>query len=183
MSEVVQMSNDAEDDGEDWVRTTVTMPESLREAAKRNSEHGEISERVREIFREIAYGEDIAEHERKKKELKEVRQRKDEIRNEISSLQAELEEVERKEMRLEAEVEQSQAEEQQFETIVETLEAELYDGANITEKRRSVHNAAEIKGMEPSEVVEYIKERNPKVPDYAFKPPRETDESWFGLDA
>lgn len=169
-------------DDKNIVRTTVSVPEHLREAAKRNSEHGEISERVRDVLREIAYGENIAEHERKKQELAQTRQKKDELRNKLTEIQAELENVERKERRLEEQIEQSQTTEQEYKTILQTLEAEVRDGANITVQRRSVKNAAEIKGIEPEEVVGELKDRNPEIPEHAFQPPRESDRSWLGTD-
>lgn len=166
---------------DEMVRTTVTMPRHLRDAAKRNTEHGELSEAVRERYREIAYGEEIAKNERKKQELAEVRQEKDRLREQLTEIQAKLENVERKERRLEEQVEESRAIEQEYETILETLEAEVRDGAHITTKRTSVKNAAEIKGCEPEAVVQELKDRNPEIPDCAFKPPRESDEDWFGL--
>jgi len=159
------------------------MPAHLREAAKRNAERGELSKRVRELFREVAYGEDIAENERKKQELAEVREKKDDLREQITTLQAELENVERKERRLEEQIQADQAVEQQFETILETLEAEVRDGANITEQRRSVKNASEIKGVEPSDVIQILKDRNPEIPSHAFLSPAETDETWLGTNA
>jgi DNA repair exonuclease SbcCD ATPase subunit len=85
--------------------------------------------------------------------------------------------------RLEAMVEKTEAQEDQYDDLLESLESELYDGANITESRGKVQEAANMKGIDTAEVILELKERNPDVPDYAFKPPRETDEDWFGRDA
>lgn len=167
---------------DEMVRTTLLVPEHVKEAAKRNTERGEISTELRRTYRKLAFGEAVEREDTERQRLQELREEKDDIRSKIRNLQADLEELEREEARLEERLQNRESREQKYETILETLESELYDGANITVHRSSVKNAADLKEVTPKEVVEEIKERNPAVPDHAFKPPMETNEEWNGID-
>jgi chromosome segregation ATPase len=152
-------------DDED-VRFNVQMPERLRDDAKRNTERGELSEDVRELFRRKAYGlpgtDDNTELERTKAELQEVRDRIDDLRQERRRIDAEIETQESRATRLEERVERLEDETDAFSTVVETLEELLLDGTRIYPERIDDNVDAE-------RVIAELKERNPGVPDAAFR--------------
>jgi len=151
--------------GDDEVRFNVKMRQQLRDDAKRNTERGELSEDVRDLFRRKAYGvagDETSELERKKAELRDVRGRKDELRQERRRINAELESQEDRETRLEEQIAQLEERDDKFSTVVETLETMLLDGARIFPERVD-------DDLDAQRVIDELKERNPDVPDSAFR--------------
>lgn len=169
--------------GDDTVRTTITMPRHLRDAAKENAEHGELSERVRSLYRRIAFGEDVDQHETVKLELERVRSDKDDVRAQIRDLQAELDRLETKEARLEEKLSKHTSRQQKYEGHLESLETLLYDGVHVDEEHPGVEKAANAAQVSPSDVIDDLRERNPQIPDYAYLPINEADRRWNGFTA
>lgn len=89
---------------EDTVKTTVQMPRHLRDAAKEQTDHGELSERVRSLFREIAFGEDVSRREGRKLELERIRDKKSELMEQKRATSRRIAELAEKESRLEDEL-------------------------------------------------------------------------------
>ena len=156
------MSGDKDDD----VRITVQMRRQLREDAKRNTERGELSEEVRDLYRRIAYGTDgtseNSELQKAQAELDDVRDRIDELRKERRKIDAEIESQESRAARLEERISNLEQRDDKFDTVVETLETMLWDGSRIFPER--VDDA-----VDATAVIEELKERNPDVPEYAFQ--------------
>lgn len=153
-------------DRDEEVRFNVKMPQRLRDDAKRNTERGELSEAVRDLFRRRAYGEGAtsgsSELERAKAELRDVRNRIDDLRRERRQIDAEIESQETRETRLEERVSSLEEKSDKFGTVVETLETMLKDGARIFPGRVDDDLNADA-------VIQELKERNPDVPDDAFE--------------
>jgi len=152
-------------DRDEEVRFNVKMTQRLRDDAKRNSERGELSEGVRDLFRRRAYGEGATsgntELERAKAELRDVRNRIDDLRRERRQVDAEIESQETRETRLEERVSSLEEKNDKFGTVVETLETMLKDGARIFPERVD-------DDLNADEVIQELKDRNPSVPDSAF---------------
>jgi len=148
------------------VRFNVKMRRQLREDAKRNTDRGDLSEDVRDLFRRKAYGHgaesENTELERIRAELQEVRERIDDLRRNRRKIDAEIETQETRATRLEERVERFEEQSDNFETVVETLESILIDGGRIFPERVD-------DDLEAERVIRELKERNPDVPSYAFK--------------
>jgi len=153
-------------DKDEEVRFNIKMRQQLRDDAKRNTEHGELSEDVRDLFRRKAYGvagsESTTELERKKAEIRDVRDRKDDLRRERRRIDAELESQEEREARLEEQIAHLEERDDKFSTVVDTLETMLLDGARIFPERVD-------DDLDAQRVVDELQERNPDVPGHAFR--------------
>jgi len=153
-------------DKDDEVRFNVIMRKQLREDAKRNSERGELSEDVRDLFRRKAYGtggtSQNTELEQKQAELDDVRDRMDDLRRERRRIDAEIESQESRATRLEERISKLEEKGDTFETVVNTLESLMLDGARIFPERVDDE-------LDSDRVINELKERNPDIPDTAFR--------------
>lgn len=169
------------DDGDETVRVNHLMDRELREAAQENTEHGELSEHVRRVYKTAAYGDAEGRRSQLQMELEQTRDEKDRLRSEIRGLQSEMENVERREARLEERMESVREDDQKYEGHLESIETALLNGQHIFEGHGAVKRAAETGRKDPSEVIADLKERNPNVPDYAFAESMKTEKRWTGL--
>lgn len=154
------------DGKDDEVRFNVKMRRQLRDDAKRNTNRGELSEDVRDLFRRKAYGHgaesENTELERTRAELDEVRDRIDDLRRDRRRIDAEIESQETRATRLEERMERLEERTDKFSTVVDTLESILLDGGRIFPERVD-------DDLEAERVINELKERNPDVPEYAFE--------------
>lgn len=167
---------------DDHVRVTHRVPEHARDAAQSKTEHGELSDLVRGVYRRIAFGEDVDQHESVKMELERVRDEKDETQAKIRELQADLESLRTKETRLEEKLSEHTSREQKYEGHLDQLEAQLLDGSHIPKSYNGVVQAAKEGEKEPEDVIDELKERNPQVPEYAFEEIQHAQYRWSGVD-
>lgn len=148
------------------VRYNVKMRRQLRSDAKRNTERGELAEEVRDLFRRKAYGCDAtsgnSELDQLQAELDDVRDRIDDLRRQRRQIDAEIESQESRAARLEERITRLEERSDRFETVVETLESMLLDGARIFPERVD-------DDLDAERVITALKERNPDVPDEAFR--------------
>lgn len=155
------------------VRYTVQMPKRLREDAKDNSAHGELSEAVREIFRERAYGigrdETPSKLDQKQAQLRDVREHIDDVRQQRKELQAELETYEARENRLEEEIRHLEREQNQLEQSIEMLTNMLHNGERMWPTR--IKNAAEVDEETAVQIHDELKQENAELPERAFEEP------------
>lgn len=163
------------------VQVSHLVPEHTRDAAKSNAEHGELSEKVRVLYESIAFGEDIGERSQIERELQSVRSEKDDIRKEIRELQADLESLEKREARLEERVSNLSSKEDKYEGAIEMLEEQLYNGTRVDPNHGGVKRAAGLTDAKPEAVIKTLKERNPNIPDHAFKQKMYTSQEWNGM--
>lgn len=158
---------------DDSVRFTVQMTKKLREDAKRNTDRGELSEAIRDIFRQRAYGiagsAQPSELEQTKAELRDVRQHIDELRHERGQIEAEIEAEERRATRLEERVGTLEEERTAFEKHVEMLENLLLNGERLWPTR--IRNAADVDDGTAHEILTELQGRNPEIPARAFEEP------------
>lgn len=143
--------------------------EEAVETAKGKLEHGELSERLRETIRTIAYGAETTERERLREKLKDLREDGREIDQQIRELRVDREEINRDIERVETRLEQLQEDDGKYDGVLEMLETDLSDGVRITSGSPRVQRAAEIGNCEPTQVIDDLKDRNPEIPDKAFR--------------
>lgn len=155
------------DDAES-ARVTHVVPQPVRDAAQERTERGELSERVRDLYRIVATGGVTGSRDQLKLELERVRSKKDRLRGEIEDIQAQLHDLERREQRLEERVDQHQSRKDRYLGHLESLEQRIHAGQAAPPEHGAVEQAADIAGKTPEAVIEDIRERNPGLPDRAF---------------
>lgn len=143
--------------------------------------HGELSERLRELVNKIAFGEEVSEREQLERHRDELRQRKDKIRAEIRRKQADLDEIEQELTRIEERMDHLDTREDEYESKLEMLEQHLADGGHVFPDYNPVANAANAGGVGPEDVIEVLKERNPDIPEHAFQPGYKANDRWRGF--
>jgi chromosome segregation ATPase len=155
------------------VRYNVKMPEKLREDAKRNTDRGELSQEVRDLFRQKAYGADASEEfselEEKKAELREVRKHIDDLRRKRAEIETEIESQETRATRLEETIDKLKQETSQLETQLEMLENMVTSGDYVWPTR--IKNAADVDMSTARRLHSELQDRNPDIPDRAFEEP------------
>lgn len=155
------------------VRFNVKMPKELREDAKRNTQRGELSQEVREVFRRKAYGmgsEGVAsELDQALAELEEVRVSINKAKLERDKINAKITSKEKREARLEERVERLRQEREEMNQVVNTIENMLQEGDRMFPTR--IKNAADVDESTAVEIHQELKDRNPDLPDVAFQEP------------
>jgi len=158
---------------DDKVRFTVQMPEDLREDAKRNSERGELSDDIRDLFRRKAYGigdtDTPTELEQAEAELQEVRNSIDDLRLERSKIDAKIQSKENRETRLEERIDRLKQEQTEVNQTLEMLENMLQNGERMWPVR--IKNAAGVDIDTAQELYVKLMDQNPELPDAAFEEP------------
>jgi len=139
------------------------------EDAKESCEHGELSEELRRTVQRLAYGGETTKRERVKDELEELREKKREVIVEKQQLQSKEQELERKIQRKEQELDGLQDTEAEYTGMLETIEADLHDGARVWGTMPKVEKAAHRADKTTAEVIQDLQERNPDIPDKAFR--------------
>jgi len=173
------------DDKDDEVRYNVKMRRQLRDDAKRNTERGELAENVRELFRRKAYGEGATgtttEVERLKAELREVRERIDDLRDERSKIETEIQSQERRANRLEERIDQTEQQQSELDQTLNTLENMLQNGERMWPTR--VKNAADVDKGTAQKIYQQLRNRNAELPNAAFTEPAVHESTdWRDLD-
>lgn len=151
------------------VQTTTLMKRHVRDTAHEKTEHGEMSERVRALYREVAYGEVYDEREQLQtrldnltEKLAEKRRKKNDLESDISDIEAKVDKVQRR-------LSEQNTESAEYKAHLESIESMLHDGQRVTTQMSAVETAAEKKGVTREDVIEQLKERNPDVPEAAFE--------------
>jgi len=148
-----------------------TVDSDAKDAVKKRLAHGELTERLRTCVKEIAYGTDVTERERLKDKLSALREEKRDIEHKIDVLKHERDEKEREIERIEQRLDTLMDQDGEFDGYLQALEEDLHSGKRVFVNHGKVERAAEIGGCEPNEVVEALQERNPEIPEEAFREP------------
>jgi len=166
----------------DRAQINFTVEDAAKELAKEKLEHGELSTELRETIHRIAYGKEISKREQLHKQLADLRDTKDQLRAEVREKQAEIEEIEGKIARVEERLDGMERREDKYDATLEMLEETLYAGGRVFEEHGQVMKAAKIGGKEPADVIQELKDRNPSIPDHAFKQQMHTAKDWDGVE-
>jgi len=152
--------------------------ETLKQA-KAKLDHGELSELLRQELDRIAHGADVAEENRLTDRLRHLRKSRRELRDERDSIESNLEEIERKIERIEKRLDELREQEGEYDGVLSMLEEDLHAGKRILGGSDKLHRAATIGDCKPEEVIADLKERNPDVPEKAYRPARgDEDPRW-----
>jgi len=145
------------------------IEQSTWETAMERLEHGEMSERLRDLVTEIAYGADISKRQRVKKRLDELREQRSEVQQDIRSLENEEERITANISSLEGTLEYLNDVDGEYHGALQVIEDVLEKGARIDIDHSQVIRAAKIRDTEPEDVIFDLKQRNPDIPDQAFR--------------
>lgn len=155
------------------VQFATTMPRQLREDAKKNTSHGELSDEVRQTFRRLAYGPSAAdgatELDRLEAELREIRLEIDDLRNKRGRIDNQIQNHEARANRLEERISALERARGELDTKVETLESMLLDGDRWWPVR--IKNAANVDISTAEDIHARLQEMNPELPMEAFREP------------
>lgn len=149
-----------------------TVEEAVHQQAKEKLDHGEMSEILRDAIHEAAFGTRTTERQRVKDRLKDLREKKRRKQREKRNLEQEIDETERKIERCEERLDQLQEQDGEFDGALELLESRLREGTRVFVGYGQVEQAAELGQCTQEEVIEALKERNPEIPDLAFRKPK-----------
>lgn len=114
--------------------------------------------------------------------INQKREEEEMILQHINELEDDLEDVREEKQALLSKKAEMEEEQDAYEEHLEDLEKFLLQGRHLDPSHPRVKNAANIGDVEPTEVIEDLKERNPEVPDYAFIDGLHADQSWDGFD-
>lgn len=160
-------------------RSAFLVEETTLETAKAKLDHGELSEELRATVERIAHGADVAEETRLKDRLTELREDRRELTNKREQIEDDLEEKNRKIERVEERLDTLREQDGEYDGMLSAMEADLADGVRIRPDSKKVNEAASLAGCDPREVIADLKERNPDVPDKAFRAPKpDEDAKW-----
>jgi hypothetical protein len=149
------------------------IEQSTWESAMERLEHGEMSERLREVVTEIAYGADVSKRQRVKKRLDELREQRTGVQEEIRVLENKAERITANISSNERALEYLNDIDGEYEGALQVIEDIIYQGARIDVDHVQVKRAAEIQDIFTSDVILDLKDRNPDLPDEAFRWPKE----------
>ena len=162
-------------------RVTFLAPEESWKEAQDKTEHGEMSERFRSEIDRVAHGADVAEENRLMDRLQTHREDRREAERKIREWQEERDELDRKIERIETRLDELRDQEGEYDGVLAMLEADLQDGVRIMEGTDKVKRAAQIGDCDPADVIQDLKDRNPDVPDMAFRQARGNESpNWKG---
>jgi len=149
--------------------------------AKEKLEHGEMSEELRARLDEIAHGTDVSEENRLMDRLQTLREDRRDAESKISKWQEERDELDRKIERIETRLDELRDQEGEYDGVLAMLEADLQEGVRIMEGTDKVKRASQIGDCNPADVIQDLKDRNPDVPDMAFRQARGNESpNWKG---
>lgn len=169
-------------DAEEQVRVVANVPKSVKEAAKEKLEYGGLSREIESTLQRIAFGEDLNQRGRLKRQRADLKEDLMEKRERRRELDAEIENVEQRIQSITESMNNLTTREDKYEAKLEALEQRLrVEGSRLDPKHSAVVEAANTGGVEPEGVVKTLKSRNPDVPVYAFKDGLHDRHTWDGL--
>ena len=140
------------------------------ETAKQKLEFGEMSQRLRETLEAIAHGTEVAEETRLTDRLQTLREERRSLRQQRDEVENGLDEVNRKIERVEQRLDSLREQDGQYDGVLAMLEEDLHSGIRILGGSDKIKRAAKLGDCSVDDVIEDLKERNPEVPDKAFRP-------------
>ena len=140
------------------------------ETAKQKLEFGEMSQRLRETLEAIAHGTEVAEETRLTDRLQTLREERRSLRQQRDNVENDLDEVNRKIERVEQRLDSLREQDGQYDGVLAMLEEDLHSGVRILGGSDKIKRAAELGDCSVDEVIDDLKERNPEVPEKAFRP-------------
>ena len=148
----------------------VEVSKDVKETAKEKLGHGGLSREIRDCLERIAFGAELNKRSRLERRRDELESELRDARQERREIDARIETKEDRISGIDAKLSNLTKREDKYEAKLEELESQLReDGIRVFPSFPNVKRAASTGEVEPEGVVETLKERNPDVPEYAFK--------------
>lgn len=145
------------------------VPERVKEQAKENADHGELSEAVRDVYRMYAStggAETLAQLEIR---LRKTKRERESLEARIEALQDELGEVRTREAELQEQIREYEQETTEYQRLLAELDSHLHDGGSVFPDHGKVQTAAAVAGKSTEAVLSDLRDRNPEVPAERFR--------------
>lgn len=157
-------------ENEETEQLVVNVPADAKEAAKEKLEHGGLTRVVREKLSEVAYGAESSEKERLQHRLDDLRDTRQEKKNERAQLDREIDEINRKIERVEERLDTLRDKAGEYEGALQMIEDLMHeDGMIVDPGNGKVQRAAEVSDCSASDVIADLKERNPELEQSHFQ--------------
>lgn len=141
------------------------------EKAKSKLPWGGVSSELRTKVHELAYGTQTTERRRLKDKLEDLRKERREIDNDIDEKKHERDEKERGISRVEERLDTLMQQDGEYDGFLEAIESNLHQGYRVDPNHGQIEDAADLGDCTRDEVIKDLKERNPELPDKAFREP------------
>ena len=167
---------------DDIKQVIANVPEDIHQKAKDRLEHGGMTRVINEALETVAYGGtwdsrsaiDI-QLNTKRQELKQARSERRAINTRIENLEDDISDLEQAR-------EEQETEQDRLEGALWSFEQTFRSGeTRAVEENKQLQGIATEFRMDVEDVIDALRERNPDVPDAAFKPPALARGSWNGL--
>lgn len=167
---------------DDTKRVVADIDAETHSLLKERLEHGEMSELIREVAGTVAYGGGWDRSNIKERQLRKERQELRQLREQRRELDAKIETKEETIRELEHEREQMESEEERLEGALWSFEQTFRAGeTRAVEENTQLQSIANEFKLDVEDVQSQLRERNPDVPECAFKPPALSRGSWDGF--
>lgn len=167
---------------EEMTQLSLRVDAVAKELAKSKLEHGQLSEEVRALIDDIAYGPDVILRSSLQRKHADLQQQLRELRERRREIEAEIETTENRLTAVTDDLDKIAKESDRYEGALRQIEARLrFEGGHYDPGHGQIINAAKIGGKEPEGVMKDLKERNPDVPDDAFVPAYKASRHFHGL--
>ena len=149
----------------------VKVDRKTKELIKEKYGHGALTEIVRKELERKAHGGHGTELEKVKLELRELRNKREELKKEKAAIDADINTVELKIERRETDLERLINEGDAYQAVLETIESMMHEnGMHVDPGHGQVEKAANVGGCAPEDVINDLKDRNEELPDEQFEP-------------
>lgn len=144
------------------------VPKSVKRDATSVAEWGELSDAVRAVYESFANSGGDEEVVRLEAELHRVQTHREALDEQLESLREERDSLAEQEAALTEQLKQAKSEAESFESLVSQLVEMLDRGESIWQGHATVVEAAKVKSISRSEVIDVCRDRRPELPDERF---------------
>ncbi len=136
---------------------------------KEKMKHGEMSERLRHVHEQMAYGAHVTEKARVQELIRELEEQLEELVRQRERLDSDIRDVRSRLQNAESELERVEESQDHLDELLSDIEAGVVAGQRVDPTHPRVKTAAEIANETPKDIIRRLQERNPDVPDEAFR--------------
>jgi chromosome segregation ATPase len=154
-------------------RVVAKVDANTHEVLKRKLDHGELSALIRDIANTVAFGDEWDRQTLIEQRIESKREELRDLRDQRRSIEGKIETVEERIRDLERKRDQIETQEDQYEGALWSFEQSFRAGefGHLDEGHPRLTSLAAEFDTSPADLHADLRERNPDVPDFAFKPP------------
>lgn len=177
-------STDSSAEDDELVQVNHMVPRGIKEQAKQKADQwGELSDAVRRVYRIIARRGEFGDKGELEVELLKAKHDRERLEEQIDELSEQLSVVTEREKEIEEQIATREERESTYESHLEEIESEIRSGQSVFPEHGMVEEAASVGNTNPMSVIDELRDRNPDLPDAAFKKKQEGGEVWTGTES